>query len=156
MDKPTSHCQICERAILANTGVIAHHGYKRPGSGWQTRSCFGARYRPYEVACDALPPAIESCERYIAQREAFLADWLANPPATVTEIKGHRGGISLTYDRPEGFTPRMDGSYRAWKYEGQYYRIAYAAKADIRDTKAALERMRKRLADWKPPVDTAA
>lgn len=148
-----THCQICERAIKANTGLIAHHGYKRPGHGWQTRSCFGARYRPYEAACDALPPAIESCQRYLAQREAFLADWLANPPATIDKVRQGPNGFAftrVTYERPEGFTPRMDGSYTSWRYEGEYYRAAYAAKHDIRDTKEALARMQKRLADWKP------
>lgn len=42
-------CQCCARRILANTGVIAHHGYERPGDGWQTSSCYGARQLPFEV-----------------------------------------------------------------------------------------------------------
>jgi hypothetical protein len=49
-------CQICNRKILANTGIVAHHGYQRPdlGSGWQTQSCFGARELPFEVSRDKL------------------------------------------------------------------------------------------------------
>jgi hypothetical protein len=50
----TTHCQICARPIKANTGRIALHGYQRPGHGWQTASCYGARCQPYEVANDAL------------------------------------------------------------------------------------------------------
>lgn len=42
-------CQCCGRKHLANKGVIAHHGYTRPGYGWQTSSCFGARALPFEV-----------------------------------------------------------------------------------------------------------
>jgi len=76
-----THCQICGRAILANTGVIAHHGYKRPGDGWQTSSCFGARYRPYEIACDALPDAIKAATLYRDGKVAHLNRLINEPPA---------------------------------------------------------------------------
>jgi len=56
-------CQICGRPILAETGRIAHHGYQRPGTGWQTESCAGALELPYEVSRDVIlkliPTAIE-------------------------------------------------------------------------------------------------
>lgn len=47
-------CQICGRPIFAESGVIAHHGYQRPGDGWQTASCPGARELPYEVSRERL------------------------------------------------------------------------------------------------------
>lgn len=84
-----THCQICGRLIQAKTGRIAHHGYTRPGDGWQTPSCMGAKYRPYEVACDALPRAITAVTEHIATREAVLADLLANPPRGI-ETNNHR------------------------------------------------------------------
>lgn len=66
------HCQICERAIKANTGKIAHHGYTRPGTGWQTASCMGARHLPYEVSCDVIPLAIDQIGSWIATLEKRL------------------------------------------------------------------------------------
>lgn len=48
------HCQCCGRAILANKGTIAHHGYERPNHGWQTASCIGAKRLPFEVDRTAL------------------------------------------------------------------------------------------------------
>jgi hypothetical protein len=42
-------CQCCGRQIFAQRGKIAHHGYERPGYGWQTASCMGATYLPFEV-----------------------------------------------------------------------------------------------------------
>lgn len=45
----TMTCQCCARKYLANLGTIAHHGYERPGFGWQTASCMGAKWRPFEV-----------------------------------------------------------------------------------------------------------
>lgn len=51
-------CQICAREIKAKSGIIAHHGYTRPESGWQTDSCMGARQLPYEKSRDIIPIAI--------------------------------------------------------------------------------------------------
>lgn len=48
-DEKARTCQICARPIFAETGVIAHHGYERPGYGYQTSSCWGARYLPFET-----------------------------------------------------------------------------------------------------------
>lgn len=59
-------CQCCGRAIFAETGVIAHHGYQRPGGGWQTASCSGARELPFEVSREALGRLIESLRRWEA------------------------------------------------------------------------------------------
>jgi len=56
-------CQICDRSILANSGVVAHHGYTRPGNGWQTGSCPGARELPFEVDRMALFAYIGMCQR---------------------------------------------------------------------------------------------
>lgn len=47
-------CQCCARPIFAETGTIAHHGYERPGWGYQTASCMGAKYLPFEVNRDRL------------------------------------------------------------------------------------------------------
>jgi hypothetical protein len=64
------HCQICARDILADTGHIAHHGYERPGDGWQTQSCHGALKLPFEVSRDALGVYCESLLRSAEQHRA--------------------------------------------------------------------------------------
>jgi hypothetical protein len=44
-------CQACGRAICSKLGgVVAHHGYERPGDGYQTASCMGAKEVPLEVS----------------------------------------------------------------------------------------------------------
>lgn len=53
-------CQICGRPIYAEVGVIAHHGYERPGMGWQTDSCPAARELPFEASRDVLVAHIAS------------------------------------------------------------------------------------------------
>lgn len=68
----TMTCQCCGLRYLANTGKMAHHGYQRPGHGWQTESCYGARHLPFEVDRERLGSMITSMKNYLkAQREAL-------------------------------------------------------------------------------------
>lgn len=148
------HCQICERAILANTGVIAHHGYERPGTGWQTSSCFGALYRPYEEACDALPPAIKQVTQFIEAKQAQLNEHLANPPRGIRYEQKDAYGRDRFYPRtllrPAGFKP---GGYisRGDSYEYQYVSEQRGLESLIKRNTEWLEHLRKRLAAWKEP-----
>lgn len=57
----TRTCQICNRPIFAESGVIAHHGYTRPGGGYQTASCYGARAPAWERSRDRLGQYIAYC-----------------------------------------------------------------------------------------------
>lgn len=68
----TMTCQVCGRPILAETGAIAHHGYERPGTGWQTASCEGARHVPIEVSRDALTDHIVNVRRRLDQTRSHL------------------------------------------------------------------------------------
>lgn len=69
----TMTCQCCGRAIFAETGTIAHHGYERPGEGWQTASCMGAKCVPFEVSRDRLGQMIQVIERHLVDLRASLA-----------------------------------------------------------------------------------
>ena len=57
-------CQCCGRQIFAQRGKIAHHGYERPGYGWQTASCMGALYLPFEVARERLADLIVALKQH--------------------------------------------------------------------------------------------
>lgn len=140
----TTTCQICARAIKANTGVIAHHGYQRPGMGWQTRSCFGAMHKPYEVSRDAIKACIISYTAAAAAQDEQAADLLANPPATITESSKWRD--DSIYERPENF----DGAAIALPkysptnggYDNKYrklYKTAILTAAEIREAITFLE-----------------
>ena len=152
---PACHCQICGRAIKANTGLIAHHGYRRPGQGWQTSSCMGARFRPYEVACDALPPAIQSCTRYLDNQQEALVKWLASPPETINWYRS--GGYKekeYTCTRPADFNPTNHRpSYMREEYTFQFDAQVHRYKASIKDTQETLAYLEKRLAEWRAPAE---
>jgi len=79
-------CQVCARGIMANTGLIAHHGYQRPGEGWQTASCSGAKELPFEVSRDALAEEIVHAREYAKMRAAFAAD-----------VRAEKAPVSLKY-----------------------------------------------------------
>lgn len=74
-------CQICGRAIFAELGTIAHHGYERPGHGWQTASCYGAKRLPYEVSREAieelLPRQIAEVKRLVKVAADYRAERLS-------------------------------------------------------------------------------
>lgn len=175
-------CQICARVIKSKSGLIAHHGYQRPDHGWQTSSCMGARYRPYEVACDALPPAIESVERHIERMTATLVDWTANPPRAIRCERTNRRDAWDKYNvewsviRPTNFDPaapvtRGNENQAPWDYtpaprynygmrpcDVRSYAAVYAGNIkdfarDIADSKETLVYFRKRLAEWKAPAE---
>ncbi|ARB13767.1 hypothetical protein Ccr2_gp236 [Caulobacter phage Ccr2] len=67
-------CQVCGRGILAENGRIAHHGYQRPGMGYQTPSCSGALELPFEISRDALGADIENLKAYRARRQTYRSD----------------------------------------------------------------------------------
>lgn len=147
---PTAHCQICGRAIKDKTGVIAHHGYTRPGDGYQTSSCYGARHLSYELSCDVIQLAIDANNAWIARTEAALADFLANPPATL-DFKRHGHGPIVTATRPADFKP-AEGSWRSEAYANAFERRRGNMAQGIRAAKAANDYLAQRLADWKAPA----
>jgi hypothetical protein len=177
------HCQICDRLIQANTGLIAHHGYQRPSQGWQTASCMGARYRPYEVACDALPPAITAVTNHIDRMEKALAEWQANPPQAIQCERARTNRYdawdkySVTWSvlKPADFDkaaplpreknqaewdshPQPRSNYGVRECDAVNYAHMYASRvaeiiANIKDSRETLAYFTKRLADWKPQTE---
>lgn len=82
-DAKAMTCQICARGILAETGLIAHHGYERPGTGYLTDSCEGARKLPFEVSRDVLTDHLvgirDRITRMISNRAEVLAESIDIP-----------------------------------------------------------------------------
>jgi len=148
-------CQVCGRAIKASTGLIAHHGYRRPyKAGWQTASCEGARYLPYEVSCDRLREVMEIVKNFIASQEKTLATLLSTPPQTIIVYERRsswdKEGTRKEYTKPDDF---KQDSYRS--RIPRTYECVYADKKSdyeqtIRMAKADFSSMERRLREWKP------
>lgn len=84
-------CQCCGGKYLANRGRVAHHGYQRPGTGWQTRSCIGATYLPFEVSRDRLADAITMLANTISNLNIEIADVTAERVPLHREFKSYKG-----------------------------------------------------------------
>jgi hypothetical protein len=94
--KDSMTCQCCARQVCARTGVIAHHGYRRPVEGWQSASCFGARHIPFEAARGRLGDLIDRLrfemageERAVEDVEAERAPVVLTLPDRSKPIGGH-------------------------------------------------------------------
>lgn len=152
-DERKNTCQICARPILANTGLIAHHGYQRPGGGWQTKSCAGARHLPYEESCDMLPPTIEAIKAYIIDRNIWLNDFIDNPPDKLLYKEWSSDREFKEAARPDNFDPLYDyGGFRHDQhYEYRHHSIVYETGKDIIAATRDLEFMIERLKNWIGP-----
>jgi hypothetical protein len=152
----TGTCQICGREIGTTVGLIAHHGYTRPGHGWQTSSCFGARWRAYEVACDALPPAIASVTAHRDYHQAAINNFIAEPPAKLVDVRRDAWGnvkSSTDYERPADFDPKakMDRYDYQMSYSKLFAGITGDHQRQIDFSNSDIKTLTKRLADWKEP-----
>ncbi len=165
------HCQICGRDIKTPLGfahmasnvsipgrvpMIAHHGYQRPGDGYQTPSCLGAKWRPYEVACDALPPAIAHVKAYIASQKKYYKEFTTNPPAELSFNKGRYWKPEwVKLPKPEGFdfAKNEEGGYHHHgTYESEHKGTSYQIRKNIEHAEDTRNKLEKLLADWKPQV----
>ncbi len=122
-DAKARTCQICGRPIFAEVGVVAHHGYQRPGDGWQTDSCFGARHLPYEADKAVLVEWIGIVQRQLdAQREARA------------DVAAERMAIAISYQ-----TPRMANGRRVYHGSSAVYddHSFQVTRATVDEVKAA-------------------
>lgn len=143
------HCQICEREIKANTGLIAHHGYQRPGWGEQTSSCYGARNLPYEVSRDAIPPVLESYKRGLESQEERLTKMKTNPPKALPNYSRYYQKDLEPFIQPEDFD--LTKFLKGWAYD-PYSRklssIVSEIERNIKEMTREINRLQNRYNNW--------
>ena len=142
-------CQICLRQIGVTTGTIAHHGYQRPHQGWQTASCMGAKFRSLELACDAIPHAINRLRDYVASLRGELSGLINDPPAMLGRRDAY-GKIRQTYFMPEGFDTQTDPASYRLGYESLYWSKRRTIAEHIKYAQADIQTLTERLASWRP------
>lgn len=155
MNNTTNHtttCQICARAIKANTGIIAHHGYQRPQyQGWQTASCDGARQLPYEVSRGYIPVVIERYKMASANQEAMADEMLRTPPATITKFAMYSYGQDETFDKPADFDAyKAVESYTGMPgYANEFSKKYKAHRKNVKEIEQAIEFLQQRYESWR-------
>jgi hypothetical protein len=150
-NQPVTTCQICGRPVKSNTGKIAHHGYKRPGNGWQTASCMGARHLSYEQSYDIIPLAMIKVAMYIERQEKALVELLSNPPIELSYTRGTWTKELIKVSRPDNFKVDDYRSSSMHSYDTLFTKREYEIKQSIKFAKSDLEFLTDRLIKWVAP-----
>lgn len=133
-NKIVKTCPCCFRQIAVTDGTMAHHGYQRPGHGWQTASCPGIRFKPLEVSSEGLVWLVGATENRLAdlRRDLDAADTCTALPYRVTSRQ------IVQIDPTDARWPRTMAIYKA------------NLESDIRFVDTDLAHLRKRLEEWRP------
>ncbi|MCK1668606.1 hypothetical protein [Bradyrhizobium sp. 153] len=163
-DAATMTCQCCGKKFLANTGTIAHHGYQRPGGGWQTASCSGAKFAPFEVSRDRLGGLIKG-----------LKKWKADAVKARASVEAEEAPVRITFTdyaekadawgrRPEKAADVTRETFAAIRAENEVSLRLYSwahdfdsikkrdlkdRAADIKNVTAEIEAQQARFDGWK-------
>lgn len=136
-------CQICGREIKAGRGLIALHGYQRPGHGWQTQSCYGARHLPFEVSRDRLGQFIDLVRKELttAQERVAAAHRGELPVHTRQRVPGQPTWVREWQPLPEG------------EVAAGYQKVKWISHLDsiVRQTQREFDLQQKRYTEWKAP-----
>jgi hypothetical protein len=152
-------CQICGRGILANAGTIAHHGYQRPGLGWQTGSCWGAKYPPLQASRDRLGEIITDLVMMIGSlgRMRAAVELEAQPAVFEYYVRDqdHRSKTARLFVRRETFDDVRASRKTEFLQHGIYdfdrlkARDLERRKREIEALERELDVLRKRFDEWK-------
>ncbi|WP_454909786.1 hypothetical protein [Variovorax gossypii] len=139
-------CGCCTRpiAVLGGTptGRMAHHGYERPGEGWQTASCPGIGFMPLETTDDGPIYLKTSYEARLAK----VRESLAKAPGLISlnvviSLRGVRSLKELTPADTEW--PRAHAAHIA------------KLQHEISALRHGIEHVTKTIANWRPQTDAA-
>lgn len=149
-------CQVCGRPIKMVRSVIAHHGYQRPHlQGWQSASCLGAKFPPYELSRDRINEVIGMMSNQLVSVQESLGKHIGSPPETIHYYP--RGWPhskkEIIYTRPLGFKPsdKAPTSYQQYDYAGNHDRVWLEKLNDIAGIERFIADLKKRYANWKQP-----
>jgi hypothetical protein len=151
-------CQCCGRAVRAQKGLIAHHGYRRPGWGEIVSSCVGARELPYEADRAALGRLLELLTRHLIglrDRRAAIDGETAPVPFRYSEHKnGALAERTMTLTRADFDQLYVANRMRFTKYSVHTFdaakeRALRALDNTIRAAELDLREQRRRYDAWK-------
>lgn len=162
-DAKAMTCQCCGRGILAETGLIAHHGYQRPGDGYQTASCFGALALPFEVSRARLADYIISLKGMWERAHSALDSLQANqstlmwsfvditkPRARWQEPEKMAVSVTFeTFDTVKAETAEFRNPKDGTTYAELRDRRIAQVQAEIRSIHAEITLQQGRFAGWK-------
>jgi hypothetical protein len=154
-------CQGCGRLICSKLGLIAHHGYERPGDGWQTASCVGAKEDPFEVSNLVLLHAIRSHEARVEELRENIAGVEAETlsvivtwsPSSWDRLKEKSVDYQVSRENFEAVASKLPGVFNlstgTSTFEGCKSGYLGRLEGRLRRWRAGLVECRKRNEGWK-------
>lgn len=132
-------CSCCFRQIAVASGGrrMSHHGYTRPGLGWQTASCMGVAYPPFESSAEgtrAYRQAILNAAAGFRREAAKIRE--GNGPLTVHSSYGGRTTSTRTYQPGD------------INYESVRRSQVYEAEAHATANEQAATQLAQKIASW--------
>lgn len=93
-------CGWCLRDIsIDKNGLMSHHGFTRPGDGYQTQSCAGVNFKNLEVSLDGLNARIKATEQEKTNLELRLKELPKSITLNIRKI-GSRDIIAIGKEDP--------------------------------------------------------
>ena len=136
-DKVVKTCPVCFRPIaVLHRGTMAHHGYRRPGHGWQTASCPGIQFKPLEVSSEGLEWLISSLRTRLTALQHAQANQDTQPEFLMASRSSSGKAEKITRNDP--LWPRA------------FKRHIAKVESEIRSLEHELPLLEKKLANWKP------
>jgi hypothetical protein len=135
-NKVVKTCPCCFRAIAVVREKMAHHGYERPGTGWQTASCPGVRFKPLEVSSEGLVWFIGAMKERLDSTKAAYKN-----RNKLESLMIMVGGFGSKFETITKESPK-------WAREFGYH--VARLEAEIKALRSTLKMLEQRLADWKP------
>ena len=137
-DKIIKTCPVCFRPIAVKK-LMVHHGYERPGYGWQTASCPGVNFEPLEVSSAGLEWLITTLRARLQHTEESLSNRFAVETLSVPN-KAHR-------TKEPNFV-EINKSSPDWSKHFELY--VYRLESEIKRLTNELQWLDKKLANWVP------
>lgn len=110
-DQIRGTCSCCFRdTAVIDTGRMAHHGYQRPGDGYQSASCAGVRFPPLEVSTEGLEWLIWSTSEKLGTDRERLS---RRDEMTTITYEAHEKGKLVPRKVSRG-EEGWDKTFRAW------------------------------------------
>lgn len=134
------HCPCCQGDWKVRQGVLVHHGYKRPGDGFISGDCYGARGIPHEMS-----PELAKKYQVVVRREHERAKAAHEAHQTTTELRYQKWDVEA---RDNVWVAIHKGEYPDYLWERTWKEGEYQLKRDLRWAAEELERVTKLVDTW--------
>lgn len=175
VERQIGNCQACAVDFKLRDGRMVHHGYERPGIGYDIGDCLGVGHVPYEVSCELVRQRKLGIEMHRARQVERLGEIERREideythkeyrPGKMAEDRVKKGQIKCVpardFANPGHFeryyfsvtyTKHLTPSYD-WNEFMQS--LAREAKLNIRSADGEIAFLSQRIADWRPrPIRT--